>query len=79
MKNDGSDTTRKYDDDDFANWKECCKRIKARWDQGGAKNVCLGYNALRQNGDDMDASWPGTADCVADTKYSKSTIKKVFS
>jgi len=75
----GNNTTRDYDDDDFANWKECCKRIKARWDANGAKNVCVGYNALRQNGDQMDASWPGTAACVADTDYSSKTISEIFS
>jgi len=75
----GDDTTRNYDDDDFANWKECCKRIVARWDINGAKNVCLGYNALRQNGDEMDASWPGSTDCVADTNYSSETISNIFS
>ena len=77
--NTGNNTSRTYNDTDFNNWKECCKRIKARWDIGGAKNVCRGYNALRQNGDEMNASWPGTADCVADTNYSSSTIVEVFS
>ena len=75
----GTNTSPTYNATQFANWKDCCERIKARWDGNGAKNVCRGYNALRQNGDKMDASWPGTAFCVADTDYSDSTIKEVFS
>jgi len=76
--NTGSNTSRTYTTEQFANWKECCKRIIARWDINGAKNVCLGYNALRMNGDAMDVSWPGSSDCVADKKYSSKTIQAIF-
>jgi len=76
--NTGSNTSRTYTTKQFSNWKECCKRIIARWDINGAKNVCIGYNALRMNGDPMDVSWPGTSDCVADQDYSSQTIKAIF-
>merc|ERR1719284_1839018 len=76
--NTGSHTSRTYTTKQFNNWKECCKRIVARWDINGAKNVCLGYNALRMNGDPMDVSWPGTPACVADPDYKSQTIKAIF-
>ena len=77
--NTGSNTNKTYTNDQFANWKECCKRIKARWDINGAKNVCLGYNALRMNGSSMDPSWPGTLECSADLNYESQTIATIFS
>jgi len=75
----GPDTSRYYTETQFENWKECCKRITARWDKNGAKNVIRGYNALRQNGSEMDESWPGTDACVPGLDYSSQTIKKIFS
>ena len=78
MVNTGAHTTRKYTDSEFANWKTCCKRITGRWDRVAAKNCCRGYNALRQNGDSMDESWPGTPDCVGDKRFCQTTVKNVF-
>ena len=78
MVNTGAHTSPKYTKEEFANWKTCCKRITGRWDRAAAKNCCRGYNALKQNGRDMDASWPGTPDCVADEESDLRTVKKIF-